>query len=395
MDKVGRAYSVQHLFADGLVWRPDTDWAQMVEDQFAIFPKGSHDDLCLVGETEIVTKRGIIPICNITRSDLVLTPIGWRRVLAAGFTGVRPVISVGKLTGTANHPVFTVDAAFTRLDTVISANQMMGLKLCDLMKTARLRKFFLKGLSTAEWAARKNTISVNRRQTTDGRTQKASTRLFGSLILGRLSRPAMKFITRTVTPLILCLAIWSAYRWVSIVDFLKTSTGTLLGKILDAFVLWRPRGIGLPKAELGTLSTPGTKSASHTQGLEVRTDRQSGCVTAIGAARNLNIDFGKAESALKNAAMSCVTTGGASKETPQIQGSLSTPTMRPVYNLTVEGAYCYYANGILVHNCDAAMQAITHLRRMGIAQRKDESHAAFQELMLPSRPKKSIIRYEA
>src|ERR1035437_8579068 len=46
MDKVGRAYSVQHLFADGLVWRPDTDWAQLVEDQSAIFPKGSHDDLC-------------------------------------------------------------------------------------------------------------------------------------------------------------------------------------------------------------------------------------------------------------------------------------------------------------------------------------------------------------
>ena len=24
-----------------------------------------------------------------------------------------------------------------------------------------------------------------------------------------------------------------------------------------------------------------------------------------------------------------------------------------VYNLTIEGAHCYYANGILVHNCDA------------------------------------------
>jgi hypothetical protein len=32
-------------------------------------------------------------------------------------------------------------------------------------------------------------------------------------------------------------------------------------------------------------------------------------------------------------------------------GEASVP--RPVFNLTVEGAHCYYANGVLVHNCDA------------------------------------------
>ena len=45
LDKVGRAYTVQHLFSDGLVWRPDTDWGQAVEDELASLPRGAHDDL--------------------------------------------------------------------------------------------------------------------------------------------------------------------------------------------------------------------------------------------------------------------------------------------------------------------------------------------------------------
>lgn len=44
-DKVARAYAVQHLLADGMVYRPDREWAQMVEDQAAAFPKAAHDDL--------------------------------------------------------------------------------------------------------------------------------------------------------------------------------------------------------------------------------------------------------------------------------------------------------------------------------------------------------------
>ncbi len=45
LDKVARAYAIQHLFSDGMIWRPETEWAQMVEDQCASFPKGAHDDL--------------------------------------------------------------------------------------------------------------------------------------------------------------------------------------------------------------------------------------------------------------------------------------------------------------------------------------------------------------
>jgi predicted phage terminase large subunit-like protein len=45
LDKVSRLYSVQHLFADGIIWAPDKEWAEMVIRQVSSFPKAKHDDL--------------------------------------------------------------------------------------------------------------------------------------------------------------------------------------------------------------------------------------------------------------------------------------------------------------------------------------------------------------
>jgi predicted phage terminase large subunit-like protein len=44
-DKLARLYSVQHLFAEGMVYAPERHWADMVITQVGAFPKGKHDDL--------------------------------------------------------------------------------------------------------------------------------------------------------------------------------------------------------------------------------------------------------------------------------------------------------------------------------------------------------------
>lgn len=44
-DKLSRLYSVQHLFAEGLIFAPDRSWADMVITQVGVFPKGRFDDL--------------------------------------------------------------------------------------------------------------------------------------------------------------------------------------------------------------------------------------------------------------------------------------------------------------------------------------------------------------
>jgi predicted phage terminase large subunit-like protein len=44
-DKVARAISVQQAFAHHLVYAPDRDFADMVKDEMALFPKGRFKDL--------------------------------------------------------------------------------------------------------------------------------------------------------------------------------------------------------------------------------------------------------------------------------------------------------------------------------------------------------------
>jgi len=44
-DKVSRANSVAPIFESGMVWAPETDWADEVIEQCAAFPNGDNDDM--------------------------------------------------------------------------------------------------------------------------------------------------------------------------------------------------------------------------------------------------------------------------------------------------------------------------------------------------------------
>jgi hypothetical protein len=37
----------------------------------------------------------------------------------------------------------------------------------------------------------------------------------------------------------------------------------------------------------------------------------------------------------------------------------------PVYNLSVAGAHCFYANDVLVHNCDCLIMSLMRFRQGG------------------------------
>lgn len=43
-DKVARLYSVQHLFAEGIIYGPDRPWMEQIIAQVGQFPKGKHDE---------------------------------------------------------------------------------------------------------------------------------------------------------------------------------------------------------------------------------------------------------------------------------------------------------------------------------------------------------------
>lgn len=66
MDKVARLYSVQHLFAEKMVYAPDKVWAEQVITQVGQFPKGKHDDLV---DTVSMSIRHLRDIGLLTRSS--------------------------------------------------------------------------------------------------------------------------------------------------------------------------------------------------------------------------------------------------------------------------------------------------------------------------------------
>ena len=45
-DKIARVNSISDLFASGIVWCPETRWADELMEEMAAFPNGDHDDLC-------------------------------------------------------------------------------------------------------------------------------------------------------------------------------------------------------------------------------------------------------------------------------------------------------------------------------------------------------------
>lgn len=45
LDKLARLYSVQHLFAEGIIYAPDRAFADLVIQQVSVFPKGKNDDI--------------------------------------------------------------------------------------------------------------------------------------------------------------------------------------------------------------------------------------------------------------------------------------------------------------------------------------------------------------
>jgi phage terminase large subunit-like protein len=65
-DKWSRTVSVQPFWTDGRIWRPDTDWAMMVEDEMAQFPKGQHDDL---HDTAVAAIRHLRKMGLLVRAD--------------------------------------------------------------------------------------------------------------------------------------------------------------------------------------------------------------------------------------------------------------------------------------------------------------------------------------
>lgn len=247
---------------------------------------------CLVAGTLVETERGSIPIEEISVGEMVLTPNGYRKVLASGVSGIVDTltkITYGdtSITGTVNHPFFTERGK-------LEAKDIRRLdRLCTLKNS--------KGKSITK-------ITEGTIRTTSNGEGKSDpcTWLYGKLLTEKFHRTVVS-TTRTMTKVITDLRILSASRLWSIIGSLTKKTPTLAAKSTKSNGKKLEKLCGMLCHSLKRLASTAERHISA--GL-----REDGIVTDVK--------------------------------------TLDTGLGIPVYNLTVEGERCFYANTVLVSNTD-------------------------------------------
>lgn len=291
-------------------------------------------DACFVGSTRVLTDQGQRPIRDIRVGDRVATRAGWKRVVNAGQSGETTDVvchllsSGGALIGTPNHPVYVpAKEAFISMDAV---------RYGDILSPCPATITEPRGTDGARRTAR---------------FQRAITSTIGT---------AIRKITTS--------AIWNACR----VPFTSATTvegaGPRLGLLRRS---WRKLGCGIARlrawhgtAPMPPLSLPlrfATASASSVAS-PLQIARAVERASSVQTTARPHSGDGAAPMRRRASAMCAGETlpatatpppAPARESAPQVVASFRATTAQAVavYNLTVEDAPEYYAEGVLVHNC--------------------------------------------
>lgn len=371
--KEARASSVTPYFEAGNVFIPEdtaAPWVPHYVSELLEFPAGSHDDQCFVAGTKVATLFGDKPIEKIKVGEMVLTPFGLKRVLFSGKTGIRKVISKFGVTATPDHPFITRDAEIEAFQTV-EEEECIKLKYRNLINPILQRRLRSTALPIVSWERGSITLA-SPPQTKAGKLRKDSMWLFGNSFLGKLCLKGFISIIRTATLSITNLAILSVYHGANTARKLITklkgskSIWTRFGRLLV-------RGIEVKKEEVGIVSMPKKgfrpfivapvrfvapflRQKSQTEGSAQESVKLStdGSMSVTQSQKN-------AKSAVKSSLLSRVEAENPELHAPELVAE-SWGGIEPVYNLCVSDVHMFFANGVLVHNCDATTQALNYFR---------------------------------
>ena len=341
MDKVARANVVIPTLNTFPVIVSDNISDNMftaLKEELLNFPKGAHDDACFTADTLIATSRGDVPIKDIRAGDKVITPFGLSKVEFSGCTGRKEVISKFGLTATPTHKVFNGNK-FEKLNKIKYDVLLDRLTVRGLLKWQYKKLLCSMELNTDLWG-RAGIILASQQQIKAGLVRKDFTQRFGSFIAGRKYRKAFAFTTKTVMCLITTLKIWSAYHALNI---LRNTAKNLLS-VAEAQRIWSVW------KKLGNLLASGTKArkaeqkqARFSKELQRASGKRTFALSVAELLQDVQLDLGE--------------NTGKCAINVMMQKATEKNGFKSVYNLkTTQG--CYYANGVLVSNCDVLIDAI-------------------------------------
>lgn len=337
-------------------------------------------DTCLVAGTMVLTNKGEVPIERIKPGMQVLTRQGYQKVVAARMTistapVVRVALSNGRaLIGTPDHPVWTDNRGFVCLDT---------LTMYDI-----LRPYTIEARSISEWLSRILFIGTGSclcggQSLHDGicgittglttRIQESALKVLALFIVrfGRHAtaqyRSTASFITRIVIPSTTSREIWNALRPKSTCRSILLSNqrscsdrGGLRQLIWLGFgmvvlrgcngTLRMARQFGLSARRLnGFVLNAVTNMNLCADGIAIsfvpRTVETATATVNDGISKSVNVGI---------VGRSLWATGREINDSVPVRVlSVTDAGTASVYNLQVERANEFFANGVLVHNSDA------------------------------------------
>jgi hypothetical protein len=349
------------------------EWRSLIWDPMASKREehpNCQNHLCFVAGTAIQTPDGARPIESLRVGDLVETRKGPRRVTHT-MQRVAPVIALEMSDG--SNIICTPDHPFWSEGQWVQAKELT--KEHRLLSWSEVKKPSASGSTVSFTGATKGkNISV-------GKTLSLPlsvccyTGLFGGTITA-LFQMGITFITKTVTQATIALKILSVCQ-------LKSILQNIGMQILGAVGHHRTLSYC---AESGPLLLHGTGHLRGLSGTEITAKKQSRTLLSrvhTAVSRTLSPTCKKTKAAVvqlsalqRSAGPAGLTTSNeiaqlvqeSTKQTntagqthvPVRVRNITATTAQTVFNITVEGEHEYFANGVLVSNCDAHLYAWRH-----------------------------------
>lgn len=353
-------------------------WNKDLKRELRDFPLSEYKDICFVAGTMIQTIDGEKPIEAIKIGDLILTRAGYKPVIKAGLTQENATVKIiyfsngNTLTGTPNHPIFVQGKGFIAIDTLTDG---------DIIQTWQNQKqLFSTGSPFVAIPKVKIQLIADIFTEWLGKGCWDCIRQFGSSITGLsqkvfISTIKMKTISITTFP------IWNQFHPNSIMLSIGNlgRNNHLRQKILpvwNALDLLQFNGINRKKGEHGIVNTRKHQLLiAHLKNSIVlsaeknlwqfhlalnQTQDDFAIITvpqSIVAEKSVNL--------LKNNVLFAVSNIWETSEYSPAPVSVvrveDGKERKPVYNLSVAEKPEYYANGVLVHNCDASSDGYNEL----------------------------------
>ena len=309
-DKVSRAQRIEPFVEQDII-KFSTSHVDLYNEMI-VFPNGEHDDVCLVADTLVLTRSGNIKIRDVVVGMEVMTRSGWQKVVQAGVTGRKQVVTNLGITGTWNHPVITTKGA-KRLANV-TADDMI-------------------------YAWNQITSSIEVRNITATRT--ASGGNYGFTFIDTI---------KTKLHHLLCTARFGLITLEQYLRDLLFITLTVIRLIMQSAIL----RVSMVESTCPNTCLNQTKlSYQEKTSLLLKRQLRHGTQAQRGELGIQNMQQENSKQSLIEYAWSAAKTFWQSIKIEKSVHQDATEGVQDVYNLQIEGAHEFFANDILVHNCDA------------------------------------------